>query len=360
MSSTEKRDYYEVLGVQQSASSEEIKKAFRRLARQYHPDVNKEPDAADKFKEVNEAYEVLSDKQKRAMYDQFGHAMPGGGGGGFDPFGGFSESAFSSIFETFFGRGGGYSDGPQRGADLRVHLTLTFEESVNGCEKEITYSRLEQCSTCQGSGAKPGSKPVTCSVCNGAGELRQRASFLNMVTVTTCNNCGGRGTINRDPCRTCSGSGQEEVQRQINVKIPAGVDSSSQIRLTGEGNAAREGGNYGHLYVTLDVMPHHFFVRNGNDVLLELKINVAQAALGTEVTIPTLQGEETLTIPPGTQTGKQLRLRDKGIPYIQRRGCGDQIVVVRVVVPEKLSDEQRELFQQLLGKLEPESITTAS
>ncbi len=357
MVASEKRDYYEVLGVQRNASSEEIKKSFRRLARQYHPDVNKEAEAAEKFKEINEAYEVLSDQQKRAMYDQFGHAMPGNGAG-FDPFGGFGDSPFNSIFETFFGRGfGGREQGPQRGSDMRYHLTLTFEEAIFGCEKDIEYTRLENCTVCSGSGAKPGTEPKACPTCHGTGEIRQRSAMLNMITVTTCPQCQGSGKIIPDPCQECNGTGQARTPRNITVKVPGGVDDNSQIRLSGEGNAGPSGGPYGNLYVTIDVKPHTHFVRDGNDILIELKINIAQAALGTEVTVPTLDGQETLKIEAGTQTGKQLRLRGKGVPYLRHSGRGDQIVVVRVVVPEKLSGEQRELFEQLDGLLEKEEVS---
>ncbi|NJK80175.1 MAG: molecular chaperone DnaJ [Chloroflexaceae bacterium] len=352
-----KRDYYEVLGVQRGASPEEIKKAFRRLARQYHPDVNKEPDAENKFKEINEAYEVLSDSQKRAVYDRFGHNMPGTGGVGVDPFGA-GVDPFSTIFETFFGGVGGRSrGGPIRGADLRYAMPLSFEEAVFGTEKEIEYRRLETCTACQGSGAEPGTEPTRCPRCSGSGEIRQRIAPFNMVTVTTCDMCGGSGVVIPIPCRTCSGEGRIRQSRKIKVRVPAGVDADSQIRISGEGDAGPRGGPYGNLYVTLDIQPHPYFVRENNNVVMELRLNVAQATLGDEVSVPTLEGEEKLRIPPGTQTGQVFRLRNKGVPFLRQNGRGDQVVVARVVVPTKLTDQQRKLFQELAKTMDPESVS---
>jgi molecular chaperone DnaJ len=349
MAASAKRDYYEVLGVGRSASADEIKKAFRKLARQYHPDVNKEPGAETKFKEIGEAYEVLSDEQKRAMYDRFGHNAPGGAG--FDPFaGGVGGDAFSTIFDAFFGgaAGGGRTrSGPQRGADLRYNLPLTFEEAIFGTEKEIEFRRLEVCNPCRGSGAEPGTDPVRCPKCNGTGEVRQRAPLFNMVTVTTCDQCRGEGVVIAIPCRECRGEGRVRQGRKLSVKVPAGVDGNSQIRISGEGEAGPRGGPHGNLYVTLDVQPHEYFVRDGNNVLLELRLNVAQAALGTELEVPTVDGSATLKVPPGTQTGATFTIRNKGVPYLRQNGRGDQVVVARVVVPERLSDHQRRLFQEL-------------
>nr|PZN28627.1 MAG: molecular chaperone DnaJ [Chloroflexota bacterium] len=350
-----KRDYYEVLGVQRGASQDEIKKAFRRLARQYHPDVNKDPGAEAKFKEINEAYEVLSDPDKRAMYDRFGHMGPTGGPG-YDPFGG--ADPFGSIFEAFFGGqpGRGAHRGPQRGADLRYTLTITFEEAVFGTEKEIEFRRLETCGTCRGTGAEPGTDPVRCPKCGGLGEIRTRAPIFNMVTVTTCDQCRGEGTVIAIPCRDCRGEGRVRQTRRLTVKIPAGVDSSSQIRITGEGEAGPRGGPHGNLYVALEVEPHPFFVREGNDIIMELPLNIAQAALGVEVEVPTVDGTETLRVPPGTQTGATFRLRGKGVPYLRGSGRGDQIIVTRVVVPTRLTEHQRRLFQELEKSLEPVEI----
>jgi molecular chaperone DnaJ len=353
---TSKRDYYDVLGVQKGASQDEIKKAFRRLARQYHPDVNKEPGAEALFKEIGEAYEVLSDPDKRAMYDRFGHSGPTGGPG-YDPFGG--QDPFGSIFEAFFGGqagGRGPQRGPQRGADLGYTLQLSFEEAVFGAEKEIEFRRLETCGSCRGSGAEPGTDPVRCPKCGGLGEVRTRAPIFNMVTVTTCDQCRGEGTINPIPCRECRGDGRVRQPRTISVKVPAGVDGSSKIRYTGEGEAGPRGGPNGNLYITLDVQPHPIFLREGNDILMELPLNVAQAALGAELEVPTIEGQEPLKVPAGTQTGATFKLRGKGVPYLRGSGRGDQIVVARVVVPQRLTDHQRRLFQELEKSLDPEQI----
>ncbi len=356
MAAGTKRDYYEVLGVQRNATTDEIKKAFRRLARQYHPDVNKEDGAEAKFKEINEAYEVLSDDQKRAMYDRFGHNMPGSAGSGFDPFAG--ADPFSTIFDAFFGgqagMGGRTQRGPQRGADLRYNLQISFEEAIFGCEKEIEFRRLESCSSCRGSGAEPGTEPVRCPKCGGLGEVRQRAPLFNMVTVTICDQCRGEGTVIAIPCRECRGEGRVRQTRMITVKVPAGVDANSQIRISGEGEAGPRGGPHGNLYVTLDIQPHRFFIRDGNDIILELRLNMAQAALGDEVDVPTVDGMEKLKIAPGTQTGQTFRLPGRGVPYLRQKGRGDQVVVARVMVPTKLNDQQRKLLQELAKSLEPE------
>lgn len=350
-----KRDYYEVLGVQRNAQPDEIKKAFRKLARQYHPDVNREPGAEATFKEINEAYEVLSDPEKRALYDRYGHNAPSGGMAG-DPFGG---DPFGTIFEAFFGGQAqrGAQRGPQRGADLRYTLSLTFEEAIFGTEKEIEFRRLNTCAACRGSGAEPGTAPTRCPKCNGLGELRQRAPIFNMVTVTTCDMCRGEGTVVSIPCRECRGEGRQRQPRKLTVKIPAGVDANSQIRITGEGESGPRGGPAGNLYVTLDIQPHQFFVREGNDILLELPLNIAQATLGVDLEVPTVDGTEKLHIPPGTQNGTPFRMRAKGVPFLRGNGRGDQIVVTRVVVPTRLTDQQRRLFQELEKSLENEPIS---
>ncbi len=346
-----KRDYYEVLEIGRSASPEEIKRAYRKLARQYHPDVNKEAEAETKFKEINEANDVLSDADKRAAYDRFGHNMPGAGAG-YDPFGGaggMGGDPFGTIFETFFGGVGGTraSRGPQRGADLRYTLPISFEEAVFGVEKEIEFRRLETCVTCGGNGAEPGTEPTKCPKCNGLGEVRQRAPLFNMVTVATCDQCGGEGTVVSIPCRECRGEGRQRQNRKLTVKIPGGVDGSSQIRITGEGEAGPRGGPHGNLYVVLDVQPHDYFLRDGNEIMLELPLNIAQVALGAEIEVPTIDGSEKLKVPAGTQNGTTFKLRNKGVPYLRGSGRGDQIVVARVVVPTKLTEQQRQLFQQL-------------
>ncbi|MFQ5400029.1 MAG: molecular chaperone DnaJ [Anaerolineae bacterium] len=358
-----KRDYYEVLGVPRNASKEEMKKAYRRLARKYHPDINKEADATDRFKEISEAYEVLSDDQMRATYDRFGHAgVQNGGGAGFSGF----ESGFGSvadIFEEFFGGGFGRRQrrGPRRGADLRHDLTISFEEAIFGVEKEIEVARPEICPACRGSGAEPGSQPITCTTCNGSGEVRRvQQSFLgNFVNVSTCPTCHGTGELIPNLCHTCHGRKQVRNTRKIKVKIPAGVDSDTQIRLTGEGAPGSNGGPPGNLFVVLTIKKHEFFRRRGDDIWLDLKINMAQAALGDEVTVPTIDGEEKLIIAPGTESGKVYHLRGRGVPRLDRSGRGthigrgDQHVVIQVATPKNLTDEQRQLFQKLartLGK----------
>jgi molecular chaperone DnaJ len=350
-----KRDYYEVLGVDRQASEAEVKKAFRRLARQYHPDVNKAPEAETRFKEINEAYEVLSDREKRAMYDRFGHTGPQAGFGGFGEYGGFG--GIDDIFESFFGgmRTGTARRGPARGADLRYDLTIEFEEAVFGCEKEIIIPRHETCPQCQGTGAEPGTQPIRCPQCNGTGEIRrQQQTFLgSFVQVTPCPRCQGEREIVTSPCAECRGRKVIQVERPISVKIPAGVDDGTRIRLAGEGEPGVRGGPPGNLYVVLKVKPHRFFRRENNNVVLEVGINIAQASLGDKIVVPTLDGEEEMAIPAGTQTGETFRLRDKGVPYLRRNGRGDQITVVQVFTPTKLTSQQKKLLEELgktLGK----------
>lgn len=355
------RDFYDVLGVPRSASKNEIKKAYRKLARQFHPDVNKDAGAEDQFKEVQRAYEILSDEQKRRAYDSYGHAGVENGAGGFE--GGFGN--ISDIFEELFNVGFGGSrrrrGGPRRGMDLRSDLTITFEEAVFGVEKEIEVRRPEVCSTCHGSGAKPGSTPITCTTCNGSGEVRrvQQSILGSFVNVTTCSTCQGSGELIPEMCPTCHGKKQVMAVRTINVKVPPGVDNDTQIRLTGEGGPGQAGGPPGNLFVVINVKKHEFFRRRGEDIYLDLHINVAQAALGDTVEVPTLDGDEPLEIPAGTQPGKVFRLRNKGVPRLDRSGRGapmgrgDQHVIIQVAVPKRLTDEQKELFQELsrsLGK----------
>jgi molecular chaperone DnaJ len=360
-----KRDYYEVLGVSREATQEEIKKVYRRLARQYHPDVNKSPEAEEKFKEINEAYEVLSDEEKRAAYDRFGHAATQGAGmGGFG--GGFADmGGFGSIFEDLFGgfgmRSAAAQRAPVRGADLRVDVRLTFEEAVFGVTKELEIPRAETCPHCNGSGAEPGTSPVRCPQCNGLGEVQRRQQnplFGTIVTRTTCPRCEGTGEIVMTPCTECRGSKQVTRVRRIQVNIPAGVDDGTQIRLAGEGEAGLRGGPPGNLYVVLSVAPHPIFQRQDFDILLELPINIVQAALGAEVDVPTLDGPVKLKIPPGTQHGRTFRLREKGVPFLRRRGRGDQVVSIRVAVPTELTDEQRQLLQRLGETLGTRNLNT--
>lgn len=347
------QDYYEVLGVGRNASDDEIKAAFRKLARQYHPDVNKDPGAEEKFKEINEAYGVLSDREKRARYDRFGRE-------GLGNMGGFHDYTvdFGDLFEELFGSFG-FSTGrssrrsPRRGRDLQMQVRLTFEEAVFGVEKEIEFQREEVCSRCNGSGAEPGTSPVRCAMCNGQGEVRQiRQTFLGqMVQTSTCPSCNGRGETISTPCKTCRGGGLERKTVTKKVQIPAGVDNGTQIRLAGEGGPGVYGGPNGNLFLILDVEPHKFFKRRENDIILNIDINVAQAALGAEIEVPTLDGSEKLKIPAGTQPGKVFTLKGKGVPYLRRKERGDQLVIVNVEVPAKLTKEQRELFEKLAASL---------
>jgi len=344
------RDYYEVLGVARNASADDLKRAFRKKAMEFHPDRNKEPDAEEKFKEVTRAYEVLSDADTRARYDRFGHAGVDGAPGpqGFEGFGSFD--GFGDIFDAFFGGSRARRRrGPVRGGDIRATLDLTFEEAVFGVDKELSYSRAERCQDCNGAGAAEGTQPTTCPECNGAGELRrsQQSIFGQFVNVVVCGRCEGEGRIITDPCATCRGTGRVKHQRTISVKVPAGVEAGQQIRLTGEGEVGVRGGEAGNLYVALQVRRHAQFERVDNHVLLELPVNIAAATLGTTVTIPTLDGEMELEVPAGTQSGDDFVLRGKGVPNLRATGRGDMVVRVTVVVPQQLTDEQRDLMEKL-------------
>ena len=359
------RDFYDVLGLSRGASKDEIKKAYRKLARQFHPDVNKDAGAEDKFKEVQRAYEVLSDEKTRSAYDTYGHAGVENGAGGFGSGfeGGFGN--ISDIFEELFNAGFGNSRrqrrGPRRGADIRADITLTFEEAAFGIEKEFEIRRPEECSTCRGSGAKQGSQPISCTTCNGSGEVRrvQQSILGSFVNVTTCSTCQGSGELIPELCPTCKGQKQVMATRTLKVKVPPGVDNDTQIRRTGEGGAGQAGGPAGNVFVVINVEPHKYFRRHGDDIHMDLHINVAQAALGDSILVPTLDGDEPLDIPAGTQPGKVFRLRNKGVPRLDRSGRGapmgrgDQHVIIQVAVPHRLTDDQKELFQELsrtLGK----------
>ena len=352
-------DYYELLGVERSASQRDIKTAYRQMARQYHPDVSDEPDAEFRFKEINEAYQVLSDPDKRSAYDRFGHAGLEGGRAGFD-FGGFRDPF--DIFEEFFGQGFGFSAGrrrgPRRGGDLRYDLRLTFEEAVFGCEKEIEVRRHESCPECGGTGAKAGTKPSRCPKCNGTGQVRQvqRSILGSFVSVTDCPACHGQGTVVNEPCERCGGDKKINVTRELSVNIPAGVDDGTRIRLAGEGEAGSDGGPRGNLYLVLKVEPHPIFRRRNDDILVEVEINVAQAALGADIEVPTLDGDETITVDPGTQTDTVLRLPSKGVPHVNRNGRGDELVLLRIAIPRKLSREQKELLRELGQTLDSEKV----
>jgi molecular chaperone DnaJ len=349
-----KRDYYEVLGVSRGASDEEVKKAFRRLAFEYHPDRNHDDGAAEKFKEVNEAYEVLSDANKRAAYDRFGRdSVEGVFGRGFE---GFDFGGFGDIFEAFFGGSGTTThQAPRRGDDLRHGVAITFEEAALGCEKELDITRTEVCATCRGTGARPGSQPTRCPSCDGTGQIRrvQRSLFGQFINTAVCDQCRGEGRVVTDPCPDCKGTGVTKQKRRISVRVPPGVDDDTGIRLSGEGNAGRRGGSAGNLYVVLSVGRHDFFTRDGDDIIYELPVNFAQAALGAEVEVPTLYGNEKLKIPSGSQSGKLFRLKDKGIPHLHRSGRGDQLVRLLLVTPDSLSKEQRKLFEELAKSLWP-------
>lgn len=346
---TEKRDFYEALGVGRNASPDDLRRAYRQLAKQYHPDVNRDPGAEDRFKEINEAYAVLSDEQRRAAYDRFGHAGLKGMPTDFD-FG------FGDVFEEFFGFGMGgrrRRSAPRRGADLRYDLRLEFPEAIFGVEKEIGFARRDICSRCRGSGAEPGTTPVRCPTCDGSGDVRQvRQTFLgSMVNVTTCPNCGGRGEVVGSPCRVCRGSGIEEQELTRRISIPPGVDDGNQVRMTGEGEPGPNNGPRGDLYVVVQVKPHQYFRRRKDEIFLDLSINIAQSALGAEITVPTLDGEEKLRIPAGTQPGKVFRIKGKGVPHLRSNGRGDQLVIVSVEIPKSLSAEQKELFERLAQTL---------
>ncbi len=349
------RDYYEVLEVDRNASKEDLKKSYRRLARRYHPDVNSEQGSDEKFKEINEAYEVLSNENSRAAYDRFGHAGVKGGGAGYGDFTGFG--GVTDIFEEFFAGFGGRRrrSGPRRGTDLRYDLTISFEEAVFGTEEEIQVRRPEICPHCHGRGAEPGTSASRCSNCSGTGEVRQtRQSFLgSFVNVTTCPVCGGTGETIPNPCTVCHGNKQVQETRSLNVKIPAGVDSDTQIRLSNEGGPGVNGGPSGNLYVVLHVSKHDYFQRRGDDIILEMEINIAQATLGDEIEIPTVDGPDQLVIPAGSQSGTVFRMRHSGVPHLRRKGRGDQLVVVHVAIPKNLSSDQKELMTKLsrtLGK----------
>ncbi len=364
----EKRDYYDVLGVAKTATDDELKKAYRKLARKYHPDLNKDnPEAAEKFKECNEAYSVLSDKQKRAAYDQYGHAAfqnGGTGGAGGNPFGGFGgfQGGFSGfggggegmddIFNMFFGGQGGRSrsqrNGPRAGADLRLDLELTFEEAAFGIEKNVRLNREETCERCNGSGAEPGTKAETCPDCHGTGEVRvtQNTMFGQMVNVQPCRKCHGTGKIISHPCKDCGGAGHMKKRSTITVKIPAGVDNGSRLRVAGKGEAGTNGGPTGDLYVYLYVKPHKFFGREGTTVTCEVPISIVQAALGAEIKVPTLYGEVIMKVPEGTQPNKILRLKGKGIPSLRDGVKGDQLVSIKVVVPTKLDEKQKDALRK--------------
>ena len=361
----EKRDFYEVLGVPKTSSKDQIKDAYRKLALQYHPDRNKEPGAEEKFKEISEAYAVLSDEQKRQQYDTLGHANfdqryseeERFRGADFSDIFGGRGGDFSDIFRMFFGSGGfgggGYEERVSRGQDLLYELTITLEEAARGTEKEIEVPRTERCEVCGGSGASPGTQPKTCQRCGGAGRVQtaRRSPFGTFVQVTSCPVCRGRGTLIDRPCPNCRGTGLVRKKRKITVKIPVGIDEGYQLRLKGEGDVASEGSEPGDLYVLVHVLPNQMYIRDGDDLHYVLTISYPTAVLGGEAQVPTLEGPASVRIRPGTQSGETLRLRGNGMPRFRGYGKGDLIVRVGITVPEKVTPQQRALLEQLANEM---------
>ena len=348
-----KADYYEILGVSREASEQELKSAYRKQAMKYHPDRNPgDRTAEEKFKQASEAYQVLSDADKRAAYDRFGHAGVNGGGAGPGGFGGFSGSVdlgdiFGDLFGEMFNMGGGQqrASRQRRGDDLRFDMTIEFEDALFGTETDVKIRRLEMCETCHGSGSASGRGPSVCPQCQGRGQLRYQQGFFSVARA--CSNCGGTGTIVSDPCQTCRGETRVSRERKLHVKVPAGVEEGTRIRYGGEGDAGRSGGLTGDLYVVLSVRDHDFFKRDGHDLHCVIPISFPQATLGAEIEIPAVDGPVTLKIPEGTQSGKELRIRSRGIPYLNERGRGDLIVKVVVQTPKKLTKAQRELVEKM-------------
>lgn len=352
-----KRDYYEVLGVSKGASADELKKAYRKLSKQYHPDINKADDAADKFKEISEAYEILSDPQKKAAYDQYGHASTdanfggGGFGGGFGGFGGEAGGfgGFEDIFGSFFG-GGGRSNpnAPRQGSDLQYTLDLSFEDAIFGTEKTIKFNREDNCGTCNGTGAKPGTSPVTCSKCHGQGsvQVERQTPLGRMMTQQTCDQCGGKGEEIKSPCHDCHGTGHVKKAHSVKVNVPAGVEDGQQMRLAGQGESGINGGPFGDLYVVFHVEESDIFDRDGSEIYYELPLSFVQATLGDEVEVPTIHGKVKLKIPAGTQTGTTFRLKGKGATRLRGSGMGDQQVTVKLVTPKNLNDAQKSALRQ--------------
>lgn len=349
------RDYYDILGVSRSADPDELKRSYRRLARKYHPDVNKEPGAEDKFKEINKAYETLSDPQMRGRYDQFGEAgVSSAAGAGYQDFGDFG--GFADIFETFFSGFGGSPQsgrrrsGPARGEDLRFDLKLKFREAVFGGEQQIRISHLESCKTCEGTGAKPGTRPQTCGTCQGSGQVRRmtRTPLGNFTQVSVCPTCNGQGQTVTEKCDSCGGRGQNQVSKKLQIKIPAGVDTGTRLRVSNEGDAGQKGGPPGDLYVYLFVQEDSEFRRDGTNVLSEFKISYLQAILGAQLPVKTVDGEETITIPAGTQPGTVLTLENHGVPRLGNPvSRGDHLITVIIDIPNRISTEERELLVQL-------------
>jgi molecular chaperone DnaJ len=368
------RDFYETLGVKKGATKDEVKKAYRRMARKHHPDVNpNDPQAEQRFKDVSEAYQVLSDDSKRQQYDQFGHSAYTGGGagqsygggrgpGGFDYSGGFDfggGGGFSDVFESLFGGGRGRGGrrgrtqayGPQRGQDTYANMAITFDEAFHGVAKDISLETADTCSTCKGTGSKPGTSPTPCSMCGGSGQVSAGRGMFNIPQ--SCPQCGGAGKINASPCAQCGGQGARPVVKRLSVKIPAGVDNGSKIRLTGKGSHGRQGGPAGDLYIVTSVGAHKLFERKGSNLHCEIPITIVEATLGTRLEVPTPEGKSSIKIPPGTDSGTTFRLRGKGFPSLQGRGRGDLYVKVKVVTPKNVQDKERTLLEDF-ARLHPE------
>lgn len=358
---TNKRDYYEILGVQKNASTDEIKKSYRKLAREYHPDVNKASGAESKFKEINEAYSVLSDPQKRSQYDQFGHAgtqFGGAGGAGFGGYdfsdmfrgfsGGFGSSPFEDLFESVFGGGGRRREGPRRGADLRYDMEITLEQAAQGMEEEIEIPKHISCPACNGTGAKPGTNPSKCSTCGGRGQVQQtqRTPFGSFSQITTCPNCRGSGQVITSPCTKCQGRGIIRSSHKVKLQIPSGIDTGHKLRIPHAGEAGEKGGNPGDLYIFITVKPHGIFERDGADLHYKAIVTFAQSALGAEITVPTIDGSSTLKIPEGTQPNSVLRMKGKGLAKLKGSGKGDQYVHIEIETPVNMSREQREILKK--------------
>lgn len=350
----DKRDYYEVLGVERGATDDEIKKAYRKLAKKYHPDLNRDnPEAAEKFKEAAEAYDVLSNADKRSRYDQFGHAGVDGGAQGGSYGGGFGGFDMGDIFNSFFGGGfsggGSRRNGPVRGRDIQQAVELTFEEAAFGCKKEVNIVRSESCKECGGSGAKKGTSPVKCTRCGGTGQIRtvQSTPFGRFESSTACNVCGGRGTTIKDPCQSCGGTGHIRKSRKLEVNIPQGIDHGQTVSVRGQGEAGLRGGGAGDLLITVYIKPNAMFKREGNNVYVDVPLTFVQAALGCETEIPTIDGSVMQRFPEGTQYGTKFRLKGRGIPSVRNGVRGDQYVRVTVEVPKNLTPRQKELMQQL-------------
>ena len=357
-----KRDYYEVLGLQKGAGEDEIKKAYRQLAKKYHPDMNPgDKDAEMKFKEINEAYAILSDPEKKARYDQYGHdgVDPSMGGGGYGDFGGFGGFDFSDIFSSFFGGGGGSGSSgggarrniPIQGEDLQYRLSISFEEAAFGCKKTVTYNRIEKCPECGSSGAAKGSEAETCQTCHGTGQVKvtQRTALGMFQSTRTCDACHGTGKIIKNPCKNCSGKGYVKITKKIDVTIPAGIDDGERLGLPGLGNDGRNGGSAGDLIVLISVRPHTIFERDGYNIYCEVPVTFTEAALGAEIDVPTLEGDVKYTIPEGTQTGSSFTIKGKGIQAVKSTRRGDLIFTVAVEVPKNLSEEQKDILRKFAG-----------